>query len=248
MTDTPRPRAPRARLSIVAVAGALMLGAAACGAPINVPLVTERDLPRLHEMANFPHRIYRVEGGDTLQIRYPFHAEMNQDAVVQPDGRITVPEVGDVTVSGLTTREIEVRLVDKTSARLRRPEVSVSVIKFSEKTVYVGGEVGRPGVVSYRRGLTPLQAIMAVGGFRDTARLDSVILVRTGGEEEQFISRRLNLGETVTDGVKEPLYLAPHDVVYVPRTPIADANVWVRQHITELFPFFKGTTLPMTMF
>ena len=52
----------------------------------------------------------------------------------------------------------------------------VSVTRFTEKLVYVGGEVIRPGVLPYRKGLTPLQAVAASGGFRDTARLDSVIL------------------------------------------------------------------------
>jgi hypothetical protein len=57
------------------------------------------------------------------------------------------------------------------------------------------------------------------------------------GEGDAFVSRKLNLAATVTDGIKEPISLAPHDVVYVPRTPIADANLWVEQHITGLFPF-----------
>jgi protein involved in polysaccharide export with SLBB domain len=112
----------------------------------------------------------------------------------------------------------------------------VDITRFGEKNVFVGGEVGKPGLVPYREGLSPLQAITAAGGFRTTARTDSVILVRTG-EGDAFVSRKLNLAATVTDGIKEPISLAPHDVLYVPRTPIADANLWVEQHITGLFPF-----------
>ncbi len=218
---------------------------AGCGRPINVPALTQADLPRLDQAANFPERTYRIESGDTVQLKYEYHPEMNQEVAVQPDGKIAVTEVGEVKAAGLTPADLEKLLLEKTARFLRNPDIVVTVTKFGEKTVFVGGEVGRPGAVSYRRGLTPLQAIIAVGGFRDTARLDSVILVRTGGEAEHYISRRLDLEQTVADGTREPLYLAPYDIVYVPRTAIADAGLWVRQHITDLFPIFRGATMPI---
>jgi protein involved in polysaccharide export with SLBB domain len=214
---------------------------------INVPALAPGDLARLEQVANFPHRVYRIEPGDALQIRYTFHTEMNQDAIVQPDGKITVTHVGEMPVAGLTTTELERLLAERTSRRLKHPEVIVGIVKFSDKTVYIGGEVGRPGVVPYRKGLTPLQAIMAVGGFRDTARTDSVILIRTGSGDGEPMARTMNLGEVLAAGTREPLALAPHDVVFVPRTAIADANIWVRQHITDLIPFIRGlgATMPL---
>ena len=112
----------------------------------------------------------------------------------------------------------------------------MSIIKFSDKQVYVGGEVGRPGFVPYRRGMTALQAIMAAGSFLDTARLDSVIVIRDSGDPSGSIARTINLQEVVTGGQREPLQLAPHDVLFVPRTGVANANVWVRQHIKEMMP------------
>lgn len=213
-----------------------------CASTINVPALTADETPLLQAAGNFPHHIYRIEPGDTLQIRYPYHHEMNQGddksrvVVVQPDGKITAIMVGEITVAGMTTTELEKVLVERTSDRLRDPEVVVSVVSFAEKHVYVGGEVGKPGTLPYRKGLTPLQAIIAAGGFiRETAQVDSVILVRTGGSGNNFISRKLNLSEAITDGIKEPIYLAPHDVLYIPSTAIADANLWVRQHIADIF-------------
>jgi hypothetical protein len=55
------------------------------------------------------------------------------------------------------------------------------------------------------------------------------------------MSRTLNVSDTVVNGTREPLFLAPHDVVYVPRSSIAEANLWVKQHITDLFPFLRGS-------
>lgn len=237
------------RMSVLAwfATAAAGLLAAGCGSSeITVPALTAAELPRLEAAGNFPHKAYRIEPGDTLQIRYTFHPEMNQDVIVQPDGKVTLTKVGEVSVAELGAGDLERLLVERTSDRLRNPEVIVSIARYSEKTVYVGGEVGKPGAVPYRKGLTPLQAIIAVGGFRDTARTDSVILIRGArAPEGEVITRKLNLAEVVQDGAREPLILAPHDVVFVPRTPIADANVWVRQHITDLIPFFRGATMPV---
>jgi protein involved in polysaccharide export with SLBB domain len=211
-----------------------------CSSNVAAPELAAEDIPRFVMAGNFPDHIYRMEPGDTLQIRYTYHPDMNQEIVVLPDGKISAQLVGEIPVSGMTTRELEQLLVQKTSENLRDPEVVVSVSKFAERTVYIGGEVEKPGTIPYRKGLRPLQAIISAGGFRETARPDSVILVRTGGSETQFISRKLNLTDS-TGGLEEPLVLAPHDVIFVPRSSIAEANLWVKQHITELIPFFKGS-------
>jgi protein involved in polysaccharide export with SLBB domain len=213
----------------------------ACGAPINVkPLVSE-DIPLLQSAGNYPHEKYVIVPDDTLQIRYIYQPEMNQEAVVQPDGKITATLVGQIPVASMTTAALERLLVERTSDQLRNPEVVVSIIRFAERNVYVGGEVGKPGLVRYRKGLTPLQAVIASGGFLESARADSVILVRTGESGNEAISRKMNLTAPVAEGIKEPLFLAPQDVIYVPKSSIAEANLWVKQHISELFPFLRGT-------
>jgi protein involved in polysaccharide export with SLBB domain len=213
----------------------------ACGSAVTVPPLALDEISRFEAAGNFPHQNYRFEPGDTIQIRYTFHPDMNQEVTILPDGKITAQLVGEITVAGMTATGLERLLVERTSDRLRDPEVVVSVNKFAEKGIYVGGEVGKPGLLTYRKGLSPLQAIIASGGFLDSAKKDSVILVRTGGSENNFISRKLNLEEAVNDGLREPIYLAPHDVIYVPKTAIADANLWVKQYITDLLPLKAGT-------
>jgi protein involved in polysaccharide export with SLBB domain len=208
-----------------------------CGVPVTVPAISPGELAQLEAAGNFPHHIYRIEPGDTLNIRYTFHPDMAQEVVVLPDGKIAAQLAGEIAVAGMATAELEKLLAERTSDRLRNPEVVVTVARFVEKTVYVGGEVGKPGTIPYRKGLTPLQAIIAAGGLQNTAQADSIILVRAAGPDNNFISRKLNLTEAISDGIKEPIYLAPHDVVYVPKTAIAEVDLWVRQHITEALPF-----------
>jgi protein involved in polysaccharide export with SLBB domain len=215
----------------------LPLVAIGCGSAVTVPSLTPDEVPHFDAAGNFPHHVYRLEPGDAIQIRYTFHPDMNQEVVVLPDGKITARLIGEIAVSGMTTTQLEKLLAERTSDRLRDPEVVVTVTKFVEKTVYIGGEVEKPGAIPYRKGLSPLQAIIAAGGFRTGAQTDSVILVRAPGPDEKFITRKLNLAEVVANGIKEPIYLAPHDVVYVPRTSIAEADLWVKQHVTDLLPF-----------
>jgi protein involved in polysaccharide export with SLBB domain len=214
-----------------------LFSTSACGTSINVQPIARADIPLLTAVGNFPHEQYLIVPDDAIQIRYVFHPEMNQEVVVQPDGKITVGLVGQVTAAGMTTAMLERLLIEKTSEQLRNPEVAVNIIRFAERTVYIGGEVGKPGILRYRQGLTPLQAIIASGGFLESARADSVVLIRTGDSGGEFVSRKLNLIESVANSVKEPLFLAPHDVIYVPKTSIAEANLWVKQHITDLLPF-----------
>jgi protein involved in polysaccharide export with SLBB domain len=237
-------------LRVLVVLGAVALAVAACGKPVNVPALTAQDVGPLTKMANFPHEIYRIEAGDTVQIKYVYHPELAQEDVVRPDGKITVKLIGEMVVAGLTTSELEKQIASRASDQIRSPEVVTSIAKFSEKQIFVGGEVGKPGTLTYRRGLTPLQAVIAAGGFKDTASPDSVVLVRLGPDNTEIISRKVNLEEVVRDGAKEHLYLAPNDIVFVPRSSIADANLWVRQHIVDLIPIFRGVgaSLPLTGF
>lgn len=236
-TDKPTRRALPALLLVLLVMGG-------CGRPINVAALTPEDVRRLQANAEQVEQAYRIEPGDTLHLRYPFHPEMDQEVVVQADGKIMALGVGPLVVSGLSTAELQELLKEKTSHRLRNPEVAVTIRRYGDKAVYVGGEVGRPGVLVYRKGLTPLQAIIAAGGFRETARVDSVILVRPAEQDGQFMARKLDLGQVTTEGVEEPVTLAPDDILFVPRTPVANAGLWVRQHIVELFPLIRGTSLP----
>jgi protein involved in polysaccharide export with SLBB domain len=211
-----------------------------CGTPINVKPITSDDILLLQSAGNHADEKYVILAGDTLQIRYVYQAEMNQEVVVQPDGNITATLIGQIPAANMTTAELERVLAERTSDRLRNPEVAVSILRFADRNVYVGGEVAKPGLVRYRKGLTPLQAIIASGGLLESARADSVILVRAGESNSEFVSRKLDLTGTMVGGVKEPVWLAPQDIVYVPRSSIAEANLWMKQYVMDLLPFMRG--------
>lgn len=221
------------------IVSTVLLGCSSKVSTIDIPPLASDDIYHMQIAANLPEQDYRVEPGDTLKIRYPYHPEMDQEAIVRPDGQITATLAEEIMVAGKTTREIRKLLIAQTGEYLRDPVVLVSVTGFAPKNVYVAGEVKRPGAISYHPGLSPLQAVISVGGFLDTAKIDDVILIRVVAGDE-LIARKLNLEETLVGNTQRSLPLAPHDVVFVPKTAIASAGVWVEQHITQLFPFIRG--------
>lgn len=246
--DPTRGTLPAARSVGIRVQGVvllLLLGlwVSACGGPTGVQFLSRADVPALQAAASSSHRLYRIEPGDMLEIDYLYHPEMKQQEPVRPDGKITARLVGELVVGGMTPAEVSDALVQRTSDRLRNPEVTVRIQRFNTKEVYVGGEVGKQGPVPYRKGLSPIQAIIAAGGFRDTARTDSVVLIRASLSEPTATSRKLNLQEVLARGAEEPLELAPNDILFVPRSGIAEVDLWVRQHIVDLVPFFR-TSMP----
>lgn len=217
----------------------------ACSTPLTIPPLRLKDVPQLKAIGNYPERQYRLEPEDTITITFPFQPAMDQgETIVPPDGKMTLSLVGEVIVTDKTAAELEKFLVEHTSDRLRNPEVVVNVTSFAAKTVYVSGEVLKAGEIPYSKGLTPLQAIAIAGGFAETANPPSVVLIRSGGQSsERVLAHTIDLASTLTTGSREPLSLAPHDVLFVPRTSIANADLWVQQHLGDFVPFFRGAGL-----
>ena len=118
------------------------------------------------------------------------------------------------------------------------PKQRLALVKeFAGLRIYVGGEVNQSGMLPYRGGLTLVQAVMNAGGFKPSARLTEVVLIRKGPDNRPVGS--------VVD-VKQILYkaqfandllLAPSDIVFVPRSKIANVNLWVDQYVRQNIPF-----------
>ena len=178
---------------------------------------------------------YRIQAGDELNVRFPFQPDVSEQVPVRPDGRITLATTGEIDVAGLSTEELSRLVVERSSSKLRNPEVVIVVTKIAERKVYVGGEVNRPGYVVLESNMTPLQAVMATGGFKRTARLDSVLLL-TPGPGGRFSAARMNMDQVVNDGVPERVRLHPGDIVFAPKTWIGQMDDDVDLYIRGLIP------------
>ena len=178
---------------------------------------------------------YKIQIGDELHIRFTYQPEMNEELPVRPDGRISLATTGEILVTGMTPSELEALITQKSSSKLRDPEVHVIVTKVGEQRVYVGGEVARPGYVLLQANMTPVQAVMQSGGFRMTAKPESTLLLSPHRDGE-FTAARLNLKQVVEEGVPERVRLAAGDVLYVPASWIGDANQVVDLYVRGLIP------------
>jgi polysaccharide export outer membrane protein len=226
----------RRRISPAGLGLGLALTLAACGAghPKQTPMPPPPPAALLPPTTPEAGPTYRIASGDELEIKFLYQPEMSAHVPVRPDGRISLASTGELDVVGLTPTELE-KLVIERSTRLRNPEVVVIVTKLGDRRVYVGGEVTKPGFVNLRSDMTPLQAVLESGGFRKTAKLESVLLL-TPGVNGQFSAARVDMKQVVDSGVPERVRLHPNDVIYVPATWISDMDDVVDQYVRGLIP------------
>lgn len=185
-----------------------------------------------------PQGPYVVQPGDRLEIRFPAYPQWNAEMLVRPDGRANVPLLGDVEVAGRPLDEVHAAVQSALAGRIRSPSVELALREQRPRRVYVGGEVDRPGVVELGEDATTLaQAVFAAGGpLRETARLDSVVLARTGPDGQRRAWLVDLEAELSAPPGGEPARLLPGDVVFVPNTRIDQANVNVSQWIDRMIP------------
>ncbi len=178
---------------------------------------------------------YHVRVGDKLSVRFYKTPELNiEDEPVRADGKISLDLIGDIEAAGVGTDELADRLVQAYSKELEEPRIAVIVRSFGGQ-VFVGGEVNKPTTLSFTDGLTALQAIQSAGGFNVEASLENVVLVRRAGDHYEgyrlFLKQALS-GSDYTQDVA----LQPNDLVYVPKSRIANMNQIVNQYITKMLP------------
>ncbi|HTP66822.1 MAG TPA: polysaccharide biosynthesis/export family protein [Geobacteraceae bacterium] len=193
--------------------------------------------------SSYPMKDYIIQTGDQLDIKFFYNPELNEVSMtVRPDGRISLQLINEIQAAGLTPAQLTEALGKSYAKELANPGVTVIVRTFSSQKVYVDGEVTRAGVVNLTGPMTALQAIAEAGGFKDTAKPGEVIVIRKGADSKpETIALNLENARTGEDRGQD-IVLAPYDIVYVPRSTIADINLWVDQYIRRMIPIPFGLT------
>ncbi len=216
-------RARRRRLAM------LMAAALGCLASLAAPAAQAP----VAQAPAAPAPDYVIQRGDELSIKVLGRPELDDTVVVRPDGRISAPVVDDVAVAGLTVAAVDEALTARLGRLFKDPQVTVIVRQFANLKVFVGGEVGQPGVIAMSGELTALAAVYQAGGFRPTARTDSVILLRQSGAAAPEIIK-LDLKRLAKDQAMTTLQ--PHDVLFVPMSRIAKVDQFIDQYARQLLP------------
>ena len=171
--------------------------------------------------------VYQMGEGDTIDISVWQHPELDRRVVVRPDGFVSFPLVGDIKAASLTPPQLASGITESLSKLLKDPKVTVIVANFGSKNIFVLGEVGKPGVYQFRGGVNVLEAISLAGGWKNSAVLNSVMLVRRvfADQPEGY---RLNVYNIIKHGdFSQNMNLEPGDVVYVPKSFVANIGGFI---------------------
>ena len=154
---------------------------------------------------------YVVGPGDVLEVSVLDQADVSRSTTVQPDGRFTMPLLGDVEVAGKTVSAIQ-RLITERLAKdfLINPQVEVRVREYASQFALVLGEVTNPGRRALRGGTRLIDLLIESGGFRPGAS-GEVLVQRTDGTfpgGEKFLRFRLGNASGMTDADRSNAELA----------------------------------------
>lgn len=121
---------------------------------------------------------YLIGAEDVLFIQTWREQDFTFIKAVRPDGKITIPLVGDVQAGGLTPIQLTKDLTEKLSTYVNHPDVTITVQEVRSKKYYVDGEVNRPGEFPLITPTRVLEAISKAQGFKEFANQKSVIILR----------------------------------------------------------------------
>lgn len=162
---------------------------------------------------------YLIGVDDMVQVSVWKNPELGITAPVRPDGKISVPLVGDVVAGGRTPADVSKDLQDKLAAYVREPQVTVILTELRSheylSRVRVTGAVRQPVSIPYRQGMTVLDAVLAAGGVTEFAAPDRSSLHRKAGSGTSAYA--VMLGNILEGGdLSTNFKVAPGDVITVP--------------------------------
>ncbi len=228
------PRAAKPLIALSAVALALSAASAPSARPAkdrgfaNIPYATWSD----------DEPDYRFYPGDELELTIPSAPELNKTLTVQPDGRIAPALAQPVMAADRTIGEVQAALSQAYATQLLRPEVQVTA-KAAPLKVFVGGEVGNPGIFDMAGDSDALRAVIQAGDFKTSANRREVIIIRRGPGGRAMM-RHANLAGGLKNPQADLVPLRRFDIVYVPRSGVASAGVFVQQYFRDLSPIQFG--------
>jgi polysaccharide biosynthesis/export protein len=196
--------------------------------------------PDLSQQYSYTTKEYRIQPGDQLDIKLFYNPELNELLTVRPDGRITMQLVNEVMAAGRTPAELTGVLAKAYSTELANPKVAVIVRTSISDKIYVDGEVNRAGMVTLIGPTSILQSISQAGGMKDTAKSDEVVVIRRGDDNKTTVFA-VNLESALTGvDMTQDIAVRPNDIVYVPKSSIADVNTWIDLYIRKNIPLPIG--------
>lgn len=197
------------------------------------------DLPNPSEAPQYYQPLieddYRIQIADKLAIQSYYDQQLNQARTVRPDGRISLVLIGEVVAVNKTPADLSAEIKKAYAQYLSDPDINVVMSEILPRRMYVGGEVKAPSVHIIEGPLTLMQVITLSGGFKDTANFNQVLLLRNRGDDLE--THQIDTDKILTNEIPD-IFMSQSDVVFVPRTNIANLGLFVDQYLSKMVPDF----------
>jgi polysaccharide biosynthesis/export protein len=155
-------------------------------------------------------KTYKIGAEDVLMVRVWKEPDLSGNVMVRPDGRITLPLVGEIVAANLTPEQLTASVNEAFSKFLNKPEVIISVLSVQSKKFYVSGNVIKSGPVPLVTPTTVLQALSAAG-FKEWAKKNKIVIMR-GNERLKFNYNEVIKGKNLAQNVN----IQDGDHIFVP--------------------------------
>ncbi len=180
---------------------------------------------------------YTLGVGDRVEVMVWRNEDLSREAVIRPDGRLSLPLAGEIKAAGLTPEELSRETARKLGQFIKDPRVSIMVIGFGSQRILVLGEVERPGIYNLTKPLTALEAIAGADGYKEFAYLKSVMVIRKAYSVTPEILTADLLSVISRGDLSGDINLKPGDIVYVPKKFVGK--------IKDFLTFFNSNIKPI---
>ncbi len=189
---------------------------------------------------------YLLQPGDAIDIKFYYHADLNEQLVIGPDNLIALQLVGEINTAGMSPRQLGETLSNRYRTTLRNPEATVILRKYAMPRIFVAGEVANPTAHALdATPLTALQAIIKSGGFRKGAERSNVIVLRNSGSGKPVFIK-LDLQGHLEQNTQSDILLRPYDIVYVPQKLIAEVAEFFEEYVNKIMPLYRNLGFSFT--
>ncbi|MBI4833823.1 MAG: polysaccharide biosynthesis/export family protein [Planctomycetes bacterium] len=191
--------------------------------------------PQAYSPEEVKQRIeYKISANDVIEVFVWKNEDLSRDVTVRPDGKISLPLIGETLAEGKTLEELDDELTRKYAEYLVSPDISLVVKKFAEEKVFALGEVSRPGVYTISGTLSLVDLVSQAGGWTKAAKISNVFIIRgTVAKEPDVIL--VNMKEIMRGNTRGNVVLYPKDIVYIPSTVISDVGKFISEYIGPIY-------------
>lgn len=180
--------------------------------------------------------------GDEIEIAVWRHTDLDMQIKIGPDGAISYPLIGRMTVAGLSYPELQEVLQERISEYYLDPQVSINVLQVSSMKVYVLGDVRNPTVLQIESEMDVVGALTQAGWITEDSRTNNILLIRGGLAEPELFT--VDLDQLLAQGdVRQNIPMEKGDILYVPPKTIVNVERFFRRIAGILSPFVSGTVI-----